>query len=66
VNCVSKYMHGKSADIATATNLVFSTIMAMEEMRNDDTFQNVYQRAMALFETLGVVNPSIPSSQLIN
>lgn len=66
VNCASKYMQGKSADIATATDLVFSTIVAMEEMRNDDTFQNVYQRAMALFDTLGFVNPSIPSNQLIN
>ena len=37
VNCASKYMQSKSADIATATDLVFSTIVAMEEMRNDDT-----------------------------
>ena len=47
---------------ATATDLVFSTIVAMDEMRNDDTYQSVYQRAMALFDTMGVVDPSIPSS----
>lgn len=76
VNCASKYMQGKSADIATATDLVFSTIVAMEEMRNNATYQNLYKSAVALFATLGVVDedgidgstvdPSIPSNQLIN
>ena len=41
VNCASKYMQGKSADIATATDVVFSTIATMEEMRNDDTYESV-------------------------
>jgi len=56
----------QSAGIATATDLVFSTIVAMDEMRNDDTYQSVYQRVMALFDKLGVVDPSIPSKQLIS
>ena len=66
MNCASKYMQGKSADIATATDLVFSTIVAMEGMRNDDTYQNVYQRAVTLFDTLGVVDPFIASTELSN
>ena len=66
VNCASKYMQGKSADIATATDLVFSSIVAMDEMRNDYTYQSVYHRVMALFDTLDVIDPPIPSKQLIS
>ena len=66
VNCASKDMQGKSADIATTTDLVFSSIVAMDEMRNDYTYQSVYHRVMALFDTLYVVDPSIPSKQLIS
>ena len=60
VNCSSKYMQGKSADIATATDLVFSTVSTMEGMRNYDIYQSVYQHAVGLFEALGVVDSSPP------
>jgi hypothetical protein len=56
----------QSAETATATDLVFSTVVAMDEMRNDYTYQSVYQRAMALFDKLGVIHPSISSKQLIS
>jgi hypothetical protein len=36
----------------------------MEGMRDDDTYQNVYQHAVGLSETLGFDNPSIRSNQL--
>jgi len=35
VNCTSKYMQNKDADIATATHLVSSTVVALEAMRTD-------------------------------
>lgn len=60
VNCTGKYMQGKSADIATATDVVLSTIATMEGLRNDDTYDSVYQHAVGLFEVMGVVNSSSP------
>jgi len=60
VNCASKYMQSKSTDIATATDVVLSTIATMEGMRNDDTYESVYQHAFGLFEAMGIVDSSPP------
>ena len=53
-NCTSKYMQGKSADIATTTDLVSSTIATMEAMRNDDMYSTVYSDAVRLSASLGI------------
>jgi len=53
-------MQGKSANIATATDVVLSTIATMEGMRNDDTYESAYQHAVGLFEVIGVVDSSPP------
>ena len=54
VNCVSKYMQNKDADIATATDLVSSTVVALEAMRTDDTYASIYNDAAALSLSLGI------------
>ena len=48
VNCTSKYMQNKDADIATATHLVSSTVVALEAMRTNDTYASKYNDATAL------------------
>jgi len=57
VNCASKYMQSKSADIATASDLVSSTIVAMEAMRCDDVYSKIYNDAIAHCASLEITVP---------
>ncbi|KAF0707451.1 zinc finger MYM-type protein 1-like [Aphis craccivora] len=56
---ISKYLQTENIDIITATNLIETTITKIENLRNEEEFQTIFDSTIEIAEKVGVT-PIIP------